>query len=269
MAVDLQLQRPLVVFDIESTGVYPKSDRIVELAVLKIFPDGRKEPNVRRLNPGIPIPKTASDIHGITDEDVKDCPKFADIAERLSKYLENCDLAGYNIISFDVPMLEAEFKRAGFNFKVEDHKIIDAYNIFCKLHSRTLTAAYKFFCGKDLEGAHGAAADTDATYEVLLGELAMHPDQLTPNVDFLSEFSNALSSEWVDRTRRFRWNGDEVVLNFGSKIGTPLRELAKNDTNYLKWIISANFTDEVKTIASNALVGKFPERKKSPENATP
>jgi len=176
MSRALRLSRPLAVFDIESTGVVPQRDRIVELAVLKIYPDGRRQSTVRRLNPQMPIPAGATAIHGISDADVADAPTFSDIADKLFAYLSDCDLAGYNITGFDIPLLEAEFRRAGLEFKVDDRKVVDAYNIFCKLCPRTLTAAYKFFCGKDLEGAHGAAADTDATYEVLLGQLEKHAE---------------------------------------------------------------------------------------------
>ena len=204
MMQDLKLERPLVVFDIESTGVVPQRDRIVELAVLKVFPDGRTQNTVRRLNPEMPIPAGATAIHGITNADVADCPTFLVIADKLYRYLEDCDLAGYNITGFDIPMLEAEFKRAGFDFKVEGRRVIDAYNIFCKLYPRTLTAAYKFFCGKELEGAHGAAADTAATFEVLLGQLERHPE-LPRDMAGLAEFSDLTGPDTVDRTRRFKW----------------------------------------------------------------
>jgi DNA polymerase-3 subunit epsilon len=256
----LDLTRPLVVFDIESTGVNPLRDRIVELAVLKIFPDGHTQNTVRRLYPEMPIPAAASAIHGITDDDVKDCPPFSCIADKLFHYLEDCDLAGYNITGFDIPILEAEFKRAGFTFKVDNRLIVDAYNIFCKLYPRTLTAAYKHFCGKDLEGAHGAMADTQATYEVLLGQLQMHPE-LPRELSGLAEFSTINGADAVDRTRRFKWNGDEVVVNFGKNSGRSLQDLSANDPGFLRWIINNDFTDEVKEIAQNALMGKFPVRK--------
>ena len=255
----LELSRPLVVFDIESTGTNPQRDRIVELAVIKIFPDGQMQNTVRRLYPEMPIPPAATEIHHITDEDVKDCPPFSCIADKLFNYLEDCDLAGYNITGFDIPMLEAEFKRAGFTFKLDNRRIIDAYNIFCKLYPRNLTAAYKFFCGKDLEGAHGAMADTSATWEVLLGELNMHPE-LPRDLNGLAEFSCLNGADAVDRTRRFKWSGDEVVVNFGKNSGRTLKDLAANDPGFLRWIINNDFTDEVKEIAQNALMGKFPTR---------
>lgn len=260
MSSELKLERPLVVFDIESTGIMPQRDRIVEIAVLKVFPEGRTQNALRRLNPEMPIPPGATAVHGITDADVKDCPVFSQIAEKLFRYLDGCDLCGYNITGFDIPILEAEFKRAGFDFKLDDRKIVDVYNIFCKLYPRTLSAACEFFCGKPLEGAHGAAADTAAAFEVLLGQLAKHPE-LPRDPNGLAEFSDLLGADTVDRTRRFKWSGDEVVVNFSKNAGRTLKELAANDPGFLRWIVRGDFSEEVKTIANNALLGKFPVRK--------
>lgn len=255
----LELTRPLAVFDIESTGVNPSRDRIVEISVIKLFPDGTRQSTTRRLNPGIPIPPAVTAIHGISDADVANEPFFADIALKLYNYLADCDLAGYNITTFDVPLLECEFKRAGLEFDLSQRKIVDAYNIFCKLYPRTLTAAYKFFCGKDLVNAHGAAADTAATLEVLLGQLDKH-SELPGSVEQLAAASDLAGPDAVDRTRRFKWNGDEVVVNFGKNSGRTLKDLAENDPGFLRWIIKNDFPDDVKEIASNALSGKFPSR---------
>ena len=262
----LKLDRPLAVFDIESTGVVPQRDRIVEIAVLKITPDGETRNTVRRLNPQMPIPPGATAIHGITDADVADCPVFADIADKLLAYLDGCDLAGYNIQGFDIPLLENEFRRVGLDLDTSSRRIIDAYNLFCKLYPRTLTAAYKFFCGKDLEGAHGAAADTAATYEVLLGQLEKHPE-LPRDIAQLAQFSDNTDPDALDRNRRFKWNGDEVVVNFGKYSGRTLRDLAENEPGFLRWIVKNDFPEDVKQIASDALIGKFPVRKNSSENA--
>ena len=255
----LKLVRPIAFFDIESTGVMPQRDRIVEIAVVKLWPDGRQQTTVRRLNPGIPIPAGATAVHGITDADVADAPAFADIAEKLFNYLSDCDLAGYNITGFDVPILEAEFKRAGYDFAAVGHKIVDAYNIFCKLYPRTLTAAYKFFCGKDLSDAHSAGADTAATLEVIEGQLEKHPE-LPESVDELAAYCEQSDPDAYDRARRFRWCGDELVVNFGKHAGRTLRDLAQNDPGFLRWILRGDFADEVKNVASNALIGKFPKR---------
>ena len=265
MFEQLKLDRPLVVFDIESTGVVPQRDRIVEIAVLKIMPDGESRSTVRRLNPQMPIPPGATAIHGITDADVAACPVFADIADKLLAYLENCDLAGYNIQGFDIPLLENEFKRVGLDLRTSERRVIDAYTLFCKLYPRTLTAAYKFFCGKDLEGAHGAAADTAATWEVLLGQLEKHPE-LPREIGELAKFSDNSDPDAIDRNRRFKWNGDEAVVNFGKYSGRTLRDLAENEPGFLRWIIKSDFPDDVKDIAQNALMGKFPVRKSSAGN---
>ena len=258
----LKLDRPIAVFDIESTGITPSRDRIVEIAVLKIMPDGESRSTVRRLNPEMPIPAGASAVHGIYDADVADCPTFADIAEKLYNYLEGCDLAGYNLSTFDIPMLEAEFKRAGFEFSVEGRRVLDAYNIFCKMFPRTLTGAYKFFCGKDLEGAHGAAADTAATWEVLQGELEKYPE-LPRDTAGLAAFCEQSEPDMVDRTRRFRWMGDDVVVNFGKFAGRQLKDIAENEPGFLRWIMRSDFPAEVQKIASDALIGKYPVRKKN------
>lgn len=256
----LKLDRPLAVFDIESTGVVPQRDRIVEIAVLKITPDGESRNTVRRLNPQIPIPPSATAIHGISDADVADCPVFADIADKLLAYLDGCDLAGYNIQGFDIPLLECEFKRVGLDLKTSERRVIDVYNLFCKLYPRTLTAAYKFFCGKDLEGAHGAAADTAATWEVLLGQLAKHPELPRESAE-LAQFSDNSDPDALDRNRRFKWNGDDVVVNFGKYSGRTLKDIAENEPGFLRWIIKSDFPDDVKEIASDALIGKFPVKR--------
>ena len=258
--MDLVLERPLVFFDIESTGTNPYRDRIVEIAVIKVMPDGSRQEVVRRINPSMPIPAGASAVHGIYDDDVKDAPTFDVVAQNLYNYLENCDLAGYNIQGFDVPLLENEFKRVGLDLQTSTRKIVDAYNIFCKLYPRTLTAAYKFFCGKDLEGAHGAAADTAATFEVLMGELSRHPE-LPRDVAELADFSDMTDPDAVDRNRRFKWSDGEVIVNFGKYAGRTLKDIAENEPGFLRWIIKSDFPDDVRSIAEKALVGIFPERK--------
>ncbi len=258
---EIKLSRPLVFFDLESTGTRPEFDRIVEIAVLKHFPDGRDESTVRRINPGVPIPPEASAIHGITDADVAECPLFGDIAGNLLRYLDDCDLAGYNIVKFDLPLLVNEFRRCGLEFSLAGRRIVDVFNIFCKLYPRNLTAAYKFFCGKDLSDAHSAAADTAATLEVLAGQLARH-GELPRDLAALAEFSDNRRPDSIDASGRFRWAGDDAVINFGKNYGRKLRDISENDPGFLRWIIRSDFPDEVKKIASDALSGKYPEKPK-------
>ena len=259
--MELVLERPLVFFDIESTGTNPYRDRIVEIAVIKVMPDGSRQEVVRRINPTIPIPEGASAVHGIYDADVADCPTFDVIAHNLYNYLEGCDLAGYNIVKFDVPMLQEEFKRCNLELNMRDRKLIDVFNIFCRLYPRTLSAAYEFFCGGNLEDAHSALADTDATVAVLLGQLAKHPE-LPREMAGLAEFSAARDADFVDSEGRLKFSGDEVVINFGKNSGRRLRDLANEDPGFLRWMLRSDFSDEVKNVIKNALSGEFPTRQK-------
>ena len=258
--MELVLERPLVFFDIESTGTNPYRDRIVEIAVIKVMPDGSREDVVRRINPCMPIPAGASAVHGIYDADVADSPTFDVIAHNLYNYLEGCDLAGYNIVKFDVPMLQEEFKRCGLELSIKERKLIDVFNIFCRLYPRTLSAAYEFFCGGNLEDAHSALADTDATVSVLLGQLAKHPE-LPREMAGLAEFSSARDADFVDSEGRLKFSGDEVVVNFGKNSGRRLRDLASEDPGFLRWMLRSDFSEEVKTVIKNALAGEFPTRK--------
>ena len=257
--MELVLERPLVFFDIESTGTNPYRDRIVEIAVIKVMPDGSRQETVRRVNPTIPIPEGASAVHGIYDADVADAPTFDVIAHNLFNYLENCDLAGYNIVKFDVPMLQEEFKRCGLELNMRDRKLIDVFNIFCRLYPRNLSAAYKFFCGGDLEDAHSALADTDATVAVLLGQLAKHPE-LPRAMAGLAEFSAARDADFVDSEGRLKFSGSEVVINFGKNSGRRLRDLVNEDPGFLRWMLRSDFSEDVKNVIKNALSGEFPTR---------
>ena len=258
--MDLVLERPLVFFDIESTGTNPYRDRIVEIAVIKVMPDGTRQEVVRRINPSMPIPAGASAVHGIYDDDVKDAPTFDVVAQNLYNYLDNCDLAGYNIVKFDVPMLQEEFKRCGLNLSMQNRKLIDVFNIFCRLYPRNLTAAYKFFCGGDLEDAHSALADTDATVAVLLGQLAKHPE-LPREMAGLAEFSAARDADFIDSEGRLKFSGDEAVVNFGKNSGRRLKDLAVEDPGFLRWMLRSDFSEEVKAVIQKALQGEFPTRK--------
>lgn len=260
---ELKLKRPLVFFDLETTGTVAQRDRIVEISVLKLSPDGSRRTHTRRVNPEMPIPKAASDIHGITDEDVKDAPTFKDIASNLHAFFDGCDLGGYNLLRFDIPLLTKEFERVGLAFPVDNRKVVDVFNIFCKLCPRTLEAAYKFFCNKELVGAHGAEADNLATFEVLLGQMAMFPEAVSGDIDALHELSDISDPDAIDTSNRFKWAGDEAVVNFGKHSGATLKSLAIDEPGFLKWIVRADFPDDVKRIAQDALYGKFPSRNSS------
>ena len=258
--MDLVLERPLVFFDIESTGTNPYRDRIVEIAVIKVMPDGSRQEVVRRINPSMPIPAGASAVHGMYDDDVKDAPTFDVVAQNLYNYLEGCDLAGYNIVKFDVPMLQEEFKRCGLTLSMQNRKLIDVFNIFCRLYPRNLTAAYKFFCGGNLEDAHSALADTDATVAVLLGQLAKHPE-LPRETAGLAEFSAARDADFIDSEGRLKFSGDDAVINFGKNSGRRLKDLAAEDPGFLRWMLRSDFSEDVKAVIQKALQGEFPTRK--------
>ena len=186
--MQLNFRNPLGFIDLETTGINIVKDRIVEISYVKVFPNGKEETKTRRINPGMPIPPESTAIHGITDEDVKDCPTFKEIAKSLATQIEGCDLAGYNSNRFDIPMLAEEFLRAGVDIDLNRRKFIDVQTIFHKMEQRTLSAAYKFYCNKSLENAHTAEADTLATYEVLKAQLDRYPE-LKNAVAFLSQYS--------------------------------------------------------------------------------
>ena len=187
--MQLNLRNPLVFFDLETTGIDIVHDRIVEISMVKVMPNGDEIVKTRRINPGMPIPPESTAIHGITDDDVKDCPTFKEIAKSLAAQIEGCDLAGFNSNRFDIPMLAEEFLRAGVDVNLGRRKFVDVQTIFHKKEQRNLTAAYKFYCQKDLENAHSAEADTMATYEVLKAQLDRYPD-LENDINFLSQYSS-------------------------------------------------------------------------------
>ena len=237
--MQLNLKNPLIFFDLETTGINVTADRIVEISYLKVMPDGREECRTRRINPQMPIPKQATDIHGITDEDVKDCPTFKEIAKSLAVQLEGCDLAGFNSNRFDIPLLAEEFLRAGVDLDLTKRKFVDVQTIFHKMEQRNLIAAYKFYCGKDLTDAHSAESDTRATYEVLMSQLDRYTD-LENNVDSLSAFSSFNNN--VDFAGRMIYNekGEEVI-NFGKYKGQTVRDVLKKDLGYYGWIMQGDF----------------------------
>lgn len=241
----LNLQRPIVFFDLETTGVQITRDRIVEISILKISPDGERETKTRRINPEMSIPAEASAVHGITDADVADCPTFAQVARSLYTWLEGCDIAGFNSNRFDVPMLVEEFLRAGVAVDFDDRHFVDVQTIFHKMERRTLEAAYKFYCDKTLENAHSAEADTLATFEVLEAQLDRYPDDLKNDIPALAEFST--HGRRVDFAGSLAYNDkDEIVINFGKYKGVPVTEVFRKDSGYYNWVMGAQFSLETK-----------------------
>ena len=237
--MQLNLKNPLVFFDLETTGIDIVKDRIIEISYVKVFPNGKEESKTMRINPGMPIPPASTAIHGITDDDVKDCPPFKNVAKQLAAQIEGCDLAGYNSNRFDIPLLAEEFLRAGVDIDLTRRKFIDVQTIFYKMEQRTLAAAYKFYCQKSLENAHTAAADTMATYEVLKAQLDRYPE-LKNDVAFLSEFSSFTNN--VDFAGRMVYNDkNQEVFNFGKYKGRLVEEVLKQDPAYYSWMMNGDF----------------------------
>ncbi|MBN1864071.1 MAG: ribonuclease H-like domain-containing protein [Victivallales bacterium] len=257
---EFNLASPIIFFDLETTGTNFQSDRIVEISLAKILPGGEMEIKTRRINPEKHIPLEVSEIHGIYDEDVKDKPTFKAIASSLYLYMEKCDLAGYNVKRFDIPLLTEEFKRAGLEFSLEGRNIVDMQTIYHKREPRTLAAAYKYFCDKNLDDAHSAEADVLASIEVLQGQLRKYQD-LPNDMDKLSEYCDQSDPTWIDSTGKFKWVEGEAVVAFSKHSGTTIRELAATEPGFFKWMLKQSFRKDAMQIAQDALVGKFPVKK--------
>lgn len=244
--MELNLKNPIIIFDIEATGVDVAKDRIVEISIIKRYPNGDEDVKTRRVNPGIPIPPEVTAIHGISDADIADCPSFKEIAKSLAVFIEGCDIVGYNSIKYDVPMLAEEFLRAGVEIDLRKRKLIDVQNIFHRMEQRTLVAAYKFYCGKDLTNAHSAEADTRATYEVLKAQLDRYPE-LENDMTFLSEFSTRTRN--VDYAGRIVYNDkDEPVFNFGKHKGRRVVDVLRDEASYYSWMMNGDFTLDTKRV---------------------
>lgn len=256
-SLPFKLTRPLAVFDIESTGTSPRGDRIVELAIVVVAPDGTLSTDTFRVNPGMPIPAEATAIHGITDEDVAACPSFAGIAPQVAKLLEGCDLAGFNHVRFDVPMLQEEFARAGISLDIEGMHMIDAQRIFHRREPRDLAAALVFYCGEEHVDAHGAEADAIATLRVLEGQFRKYAD-LPRDIEELDRYCNPIDPSWVERTGKLRWIDGEIALNFGKKKGQLLRDVIREDRGFIQWMLKNDFSRQVREIVSNAMDGRWP-----------
>jgi len=254
----VKLDRPLAILDIEATGISPRADRLVELAILRLDPDGSEHARAWLVNPTIPIPVETTAIHGITDAVVRDCPTFAQVAEEVKQFLADSDLGGFNILRFDVPMLCEEFARAGVAFDADSRRVLDAQRIFHTREPRDLTAALAFYGGREHVDAHGAEADVRATLDVLLGQFRKYSD-LPTDMDTLDRTFNARDPFNVDRSGRWRWIEGEITVNFGKKKGARLRDLVRDDPGFLKWIVKNDFPMDTRRIAEDALKGVFPE----------
>ena len=266
----IPLERPLAVIDIESTGINPRLDRIIDLAIVKQFPDGRVETRTFRVNPEIPIPAEVTAIHHIRDQDVMDCPPFRKVAADVAAVLADCDLGGFGVAKFDLPLLCEEMTRAGIEFKEDDIRVLDAQRVFHKKEPRDLTAALAFYCNEPHAGAHGAEADALATLKVLEAQLLRYPD-LPKTVDELDRYCHAPKNRsWVDKAGRLKWVNGEVVINFGAQnIGRRLQDMAENNPKFLVWILKSDFPSDTKRIVADALDGHYPQPQPQTEAVPP
>ncbi len=242
----LNLEKPIVFFDLETTGTNIVQDRIVEISYLKVSPNGNEDMHTRRINPEMHIPEESTAVHGITDQDVANCPTFKEIAKEVARDFEGSDIAGFNSNRFDVPLLAEEFLRAGVDIDLSRHRFIDVQVIFHKMEQRTLTAAYKLYCGKDLTDAHSADGDTRATYEVLMAQLDRYPE-LKNDMAFLSEFSSFTRN--VDFAGRIvRNDKGQEVFNFGKYKDMPVLDVFQRDPGYYSWILQGDFSLNTKQV---------------------
>ena len=248
----LQLTRSIVCFDLETTGVDPGTDRIVEISILRVEPDGSRVTRTRRINPGRPIPEGATAVHGIRDEDVADAPSFRQIAKGLAETLEGADLAGFNVARFDIPLLDREFRDSGFDLGLDKRRIVDAMTIFHRMEPRDLSAATRFYLGREHSGAHEAEADVAASFEILEAQLERY-DDLPQTVDALDAWLRRIPENAADQSGKFVHEDGRVVFNFGKHKGKLLAEVAASAPDYLQWILGSDFPDDAKRFVREAL----------------
>ncbi|MGI6479484.1 MAG: exonuclease domain-containing protein [Salinivirgaceae bacterium] len=268
--MEINIRRPLVFFDLETTGVDVSNDRIVEIAMLKISPGGKEDVFQKRINPEMPIPPQASEIHGIYDKDVENAPRFKEVAKEVAQFIEGCDLAGYNSNKFDIPLLAEELLRAGVDFDLRRSKFVDVQNIFHKMEKRTLSAAYKFYCNQELENAHSALADARATYEILKAQLDMYQNvpyddgrgnksfEVVNDIPALSKFS--AQNKNVDFAGYIVYDDKGVpVMNFGKHKGRSVSEVFDTDPGYYGWILDSKFPAFTKKVLTEIKLSKLKE----------
>lgn len=241
--MNISLQRPLAFIDLETTGINLGSDRIVEIAIVKIMPDGSKLVKRKLINPEMAIPKESSEIHGITNEMVKDAPTFRQAANEIKQFLDNCDISGYNSNKFDIPLLVEEFYRVDQDFKIDGRKLLDVQKIFYMMEPRTLSAAYKYYCDKTLVDAHSAEVDATATWEVLDAQLERYP-QLGNSID--SIFNVIGEEEIVDFARRMIVQNGKIVFNFGKHKGKEVEKVLQHERSYYDWMMNGDFPQHTK-----------------------
>lgn len=239
----LQLTKPLAFIDLETTGINLGSDRIVEIAIVKILPDGNRSVKRKLINPEMPIPRISSDVHGITDEMVKTAPPFKQVAHELKQFMDSCDMAGYNSNRFDIPLLVEEFLRAGVEFDMKGRKLVDVQKIFHQMEQRTLSAAYKFYCNKALDGAHSAEIDASATAEILTAQLQRYP-ALGNTIESILKATG--EEQIVDFARRFIMDNGIEVFNFGKHKGRPVADVLKAEPQYYDWMMKGDFPQHTK-----------------------
>lgn len=255
----MKLTTPLVILDLETTGTWIEKDRIIEVGMIRVEPDGTRRVFEKRVNPGMPIPPEVSAVTGITDEDVKDAAHFRDIAKEVVVFLEGADVAGFNVERFDLPLLARELAETGLSFDWSRRKVYDAQKVYHLHERRDLTAAYAFYCKKELKDAHSAIADSEATLEVLVAQLLKYGGG-DERIEALQAFDYRQRSEFYDSQRKFRWWNGELYMMFGKYARKEsLKTIAQKDRKYLEWILTQNFSDEVKDLVEGALEGHFPQ----------
>ena len=254
---NLTLDRPIVFFDLETTGTDPATDRVVEISVLRVETDGSRSTRTRRINPERGIPAEATAVHGISDQDVAGEPTFRQIAKGLLDFLDGADLAGFNVVRFDVPLLDREFRDCGLDLGLSDRRVVDAMTVFHRKERRDLSAAVEFYLGRSHEGAHSAESDVAVTFEVLEAQLERY-DDLPRDVEGLAGWCNPVPPDAVDREGKFLWRDGHAVLGFGRLRGRPLEDVARTERDYLEWIVRSDFPADAKEIVARALKGEFP-----------
>lgn len=253
--MELKLKRPIVFFDLETTGINVSSDRIVEISLLKISPNGKEQWMTTRINPEMPIPPKTTAIHGISDEDVAGAPTFREVAKNLALFLEGCDLAGYNSIKFDIPLLAEEFLRTDTDFNFRKRNYVDVQIIFHKKEQRTLIAAYQFYCNKQLKDAHSSKADTSATFEVLKAQLDRYED-LDNDIEKLADFSSY--NDYVDFAGRIILDENGVeIFNFGKHKGKPVAKVLEEEPSYYSWMMNGDFPLYTKRVLTEIKLRAF------------